>query len=287
MTLTFDLNVNRDHVLVKNYLPTKFEASGANLSWVISCTRWSRRAWPLTLTFDLNINRDQDYLPTKFEASRAKRSWVISCTRCGRLTWPLTLTFDLLTWLSIGIIYSSWSIYLPSLKFMRWGVVELLDAQVVLGGYRRNNRHMQSHMPLPSFKGGHKHLFQKKVKSIMFSIIWINLTEEQFSVLKFCWNAHVGYQQGMLTPLDTWFRPFLGLTCSLIFPNLMWLSTFRFYFQYAPSLRLFFCSLYQINSVNKLALLTISWPWYVNNVSSLCSQPTHLCVITIICYMAR
>ena len=80
-----DLNTNRGHLLIKYYLPTKFEASGAKLSWVISCTRWSRLAWPMTLTFDLNINRDllliQDYLPTTFEASGANHSWGISCTK--------------------------------------------------------------------------------------------------------------------------------------------------------------------------------------------------------------
>ena len=76
----------------------------------------------MTLTFDLDlkINRDhllgQDYLPTKFEASGAKRSWVISCTRWSKLAWPLTL--DLLTWKSIGIIYSPRTIYLPSLKLL-------------------------------------------------------------------------------------------------------------------------------------------------------------------------
>ena len=80
-----DLVINRDHLLIKDYLPTKFEASGAKRSWVISCTRYRRSTWPLTLTFDLNINRDhlliKDYLPTKFEGSEAKCSWVISCTR--------------------------------------------------------------------------------------------------------------------------------------------------------------------------------------------------------------
>ena len=45
---TTDLNINRDHLLIKDYLPTKFEASGAKRSWVFSCTRWSRLAWPLT-----------------------------------------------------------------------------------------------------------------------------------------------------------------------------------------------------------------------------------------------
>ena len=85
--------------------------------------------WPTNLT----INRDhlliKDYLPTTFEASGAKRCWVIRCTRFGRLTWPLTLTFDLLTWLLIGIIYSSRTIYLPSLKLLGQSVVEISVAQ--------------------------------------------------------------------------------------------------------------------------------------------------------------
>ena len=34
-----DLKINRDHLLIKDYLPTTFEASGAKPSWVISCTR--------------------------------------------------------------------------------------------------------------------------------------------------------------------------------------------------------------------------------------------------------
>ena len=96
--------------------------------------------WRVGLTFDLdlwptdlNVNRDhlliKDYLPTKFEASGEKHSRVIRCTRFERLTWPLTLTFDLLTWLSIGIIYSSRTIYLPSLKLLGQSVVELSVAQ--------------------------------------------------------------------------------------------------------------------------------------------------------------
>ena len=109
--LTFDLmlsptdkNIDKDHILIKDYLPTKFEAFGAKSSWVISCTRCGRPTWPLRPT-DLNINRDhlliKDYLPTKFEASVANSSWVISCTRCGRTTWLLTLTFDLLAGISL------------------------------------------------------------------------------------------------------------------------------------------------------------------------------------------
>ena len=47
-----DLKTNGDHLLTKDYIPTKFEASWAKRSRVISCTRWSKLAWPLTLTFD-------------------------------------------------------------------------------------------------------------------------------------------------------------------------------------------------------------------------------------------
>ena len=78
--------------------------------------------WPT----DLKINRDclltKDYLPTKFEASGAKHSWVISCTRWSKLAWPLT-------WISIGIIYSPRTIYLPSLKLLGQRVIELSVAQ--------------------------------------------------------------------------------------------------------------------------------------------------------------
>ena len=83
--------------------------------------------WPT----DLNINRGhlliKDYLPSNFEACWPKRSWVISCTRWSRLAWRLT--FDLLTWILIGVIYSSRTIYLPSLKPEEQSVFELSVAQ--------------------------------------------------------------------------------------------------------------------------------------------------------------
>ena len=43
-----DLNINRDHLLIKVYLPTKFEASWAKRSWVISGTRCGKPTWLLT-----------------------------------------------------------------------------------------------------------------------------------------------------------------------------------------------------------------------------------------------
>ena len=130
-----DLNINR-YLLIKEYLPAKFEASLAKCSWVISYIRlratniptagWTcvtqHELWPT----DLNINRDHllilDYLTTKFEACRTKHCWVISCTRYRRSTWTLTSTFDILTWISIGI---TWTIFLPSLKLLGQSVLEL------------------------------------------------------------------------------------------------------------------------------------------------------------------
>ena len=136
ISLTFDLdlsptclNIDRGHLLIKDYLPIKFEDCGTK-----------RKVWQTNMTFDLdlwpsdlNINSDHfiitDYLPTKFKACGTKRSWVISCTRWSRLAWHLTLTFDLLTWISIDIIYSARTIYLPSLKRLVQSVLELSISQ--------------------------------------------------------------------------------------------------------------------------------------------------------------
>ena len=130
-----DLNINRDHLLIKDYQHTKFEATGAKRSLIIRYPRCGRLTWPLTLTFDLLTENHQlikDYLPTKFEASRVKSCWVtcINCTRCGRLTLTLTLAFDLLTWITLVII--------------------LLGDRPT---YLHTNRHVQSNMPLLLRKG--------------------------------------------------------------------------------------------------------------------------------------
>ena len=128
-----DLNINTYHLLIMDYLPTRFEGSGAKHFWVISCTRgretiitFDLALWPT----DLNINRDRplikDYLPTKFEASLAKRSWVISCTRWSRRAWTLTLTFFSPTDLNI---FSSRTTYLLSLKLLGQSVLEIPVAQ--------------------------------------------------------------------------------------------------------------------------------------------------------------
>ena len=112
------------------YLPS-LKLQGQSVPELSVTQGW--RDWHDLWPTDLTINRDhlliKDYLPTKFEASGAKRCWVIRCTRLERLTWPLTLTLDLLTWLSIGIIYSSRTIYLPSLKLLGQSVPKLFFAQ--------------------------------------------------------------------------------------------------------------------------------------------------------------
>ena len=134
--------------------------------------------WPT----DLNINRGhlliKDYVCTKFEACGAKRSWVIGCTKWSRLAWPLTLTFDLLTWISIGIVYSSRTFYLPSLKLLGQSVLELSVAQDLgiptyrpteIPTERHTDRHVQRNMPL-LLRRGHKkdHLLIKDYLHMKF-----------------------------------------------------------------------------------------------------------------------
>ena len=94
-----DLNINWDHLLIKDYLPTKFEATGARCSWVQLHKVWERDMtfdldlWPT----DLNIHKYhlliKDYLPTTFEVSGAKPSWVISCARLRETDIPTRPTY--------------------------------------------------------------------------------------------------------------------------------------------------------------------------------------------------
>ena len=125
-----DLNINRDHLLInmiKDCLPTKFEASETKRCWTIHCTRCGRLTWPLTLTFDLltwiSIGIIYSSRTTYLHVPRGKAFLSLSCTRCVRLTWPLIL--DPLTWILKGAIFSSRTIYLQILKLLGQGVHEL------------------------------------------------------------------------------------------------------------------------------------------------------------------
>ena len=55
-----DLKINRDHLLIKDYLPTKFEASGSKPSWVISCTRLRETDIPTDWQTDRPTDRQTD-----------------------------------------------------------------------------------------------------------------------------------------------------------------------------------------------------------------------------------
>ena len=88
-----DLNINRDHLLIKDYLPTKLK----HLWQIILALSVAQGVgdqhdlWPT----DLNMNRDhaltKDYLPTKFADSGAKHSWVSSCIRLRDTDIPTDL----------------------------------------------------------------------------------------------------------------------------------------------------------------------------------------------------
>ena len=120
-------------VLINDYLPTKFEASGANHSWVISCTRWSWLAWPLTLTFDLLtwISIGIIYLPRTIYLLSLKlmgQSILELSVAQGEVNWHDLWPWPP-TWKSIGVINSPRTVYLPSVKLLWQSVLELSVAQ--------------------------------------------------------------------------------------------------------------------------------------------------------------
>ena len=59
--LPTDLKINRNHLLIEDYLPTKFEASGANPSWVISCTRLRETDIPTNRPTDWHVRRNMAF----------------------------------------------------------------------------------------------------------------------------------------------------------------------------------------------------------------------------------
>ena len=63
-----DLKINRDHLLIKDYLPTKFEASWTKPSWVIGYTRLRATDIPTDRHTDIPTNRQvQRKLPLLFQ----------------------------------------------------------------------------------------------------------------------------------------------------------------------------------------------------------------------------
>ena len=70
------MNINRGHVLIKDYKPIKLKLLGQSV--LEFSVAQGEVKWNDLLPTDLNINREhlliKDDLPTKFEASGAKRS---------------------------------------------------------------------------------------------------------------------------------------------------------------------------------------------------------------------
>ena len=101
------------------------------LTWIsIGVIHWSRTIYlpslkPLGQSFFDWLIVVLRHIQRYFSYNGAKRFCIISCTSWRRLAWYLTLTFDLLTWISIGVIYSSRTIYLPSLMPLGQSILEL------------------------------------------------------------------------------------------------------------------------------------------------------------------
>ena len=99
-------------------------------------------AWPLTLKFHLLtwilhvigviFSSRTIYLPSlKLLGQSVLEYWVAQGVGDQHDLWLLTFFFDLLTWISIGIIYWSRTIYLLSLKLLGQCILELSVAQGV------------------------------------------------------------------------------------------------------------------------------------------------------------
>ena len=67
-----DLNINRDHLLMKDYLPTKFEASQAKCSRVISVTRLRDTDWRT----DRQVQSNMSHPSLKEGGGGAKKVWM-------------------------------------------------------------------------------------------------------------------------------------------------------------------------------------------------------------------
>ena len=117
-----DQNINRDHLLIKDYLPSKFEASGAKRSWVISCTMCGRLTWPMTLTYW----PEYKYGPSTHQGLSTYQVWSFwdkaFLSYQLHKVWAINMTFDLDLWptdLKINRDHLLILDYLPT-KFEAW-----------------------------------------------------------------------------------------------------------------------------------------------------------------------
>ena len=84
-------------------------------------TYWPEYKWGSSTYQWLSTYQVWSFWGKAFLSYQLYKVWAINMT--------LTLTFDLLTWISIGIIYFSWTINLPCLKLVGQSIVESSVAQ--------------------------------------------------------------------------------------------------------------------------------------------------------------
>ena len=150
-----DLNINRDHQLIKDYLPTKFEASWAKCSWVISCTMCGRLTW--LMTFDLLTWKSTGIIYLSWtiyiQSSKLVGQSIVELSVAQGIghqhdLWPTDLNIN-------RIIFSSRTIYLSSLKLLGQSVLSYQLHKVKGDRHtdRQTDGYVQHNMP-SLFKGG-------------------------------------------------------------------------------------------------------------------------------------
>ena len=126
---------NRDHLLNKGYLKTKFEVHATFISWDNVFTMFSDfDLWWHQITFDLHgkqygssthqgIPTYQVWSSGKFHLLRYRVYKVFSL-------WPLVTSNDLWPpWKTIGIIYVPRATNIPSLKFQQLSLIDITCLQ--------------------------------------------------------------------------------------------------------------------------------------------------------------
>ena len=94
-----DLKISRDH-LIKDYLPTKFEASWAKPSWVISCTRLRETDRHVQRNMHLLFQRGGGHKYNQMTFDFLFTRWLPHLSIMTGLLFPKSVGFILLSWLT-------------------------------------------------------------------------------------------------------------------------------------------------------------------------------------------
>ena len=122
-----DLNINRDHLLLYDYLPTKIEDPGAKRSWVISCTRLRETDRPTDRQADGHVQSNMPlFLQRGGGGGGHKHTFVkLECPwwqqKPNLIFFSKEVTVNIKVWYACQI----WSSYL--LRFKSWPMLKFLD----------------------------------------------------------------------------------------------------------------------------------------------------------------